>query len=79
MNDNNEIFEEQPLIDSNNNYGQDKKTYSLNTGLGPNGNIGYSGDLDLSNEKAQVKKAMTLAARGMSLATRADIDPIALI
>lgn len=38
----------------------------------------YSGDLDVS-KKTQAKKAMTLAARGMSLATRADIDPITLI
>ena len=82
--DQNEIFEEKPLLDpiQNNDFGQEKKTYSLNTGLhhasGTISQGNYSGDLDVVNA-TKAKKAMTLAARGMSLATRADIDPIALI
>lgn len=33
---------------------------------------------NLSNQKLP-QKAMTMAARGMSLATRAEVDPVALI
>lgn len=40
--------------------------------------MNWSGDLD-NMAKKQAVKAMTYAPRGMSLATRAEIDPIALI
>lgn len=73
---NEEIFEDEPLL-LNANAGQEKKTYSLNTGLvSPAGNIGYSGDLD---QMQSPKHAKTMAVRGMSLATRANIDPVALV
>ena len=76
-----EIQEDEPLllnpvgqIDPN-----AKKTYSLNTGMSPmaSGNIGLSGELMETGPK--VKHSKTLAQRGMSLATKGNIDPIALL
>ena len=71
-NENNEIFEEQPLLNPDEGKNA-QKTYSLNTGAGA-AMIATS-----SQSNVQVQKAMTMAARGMSLATRAAIDPVALV
>ena len=77
---------EQPLLIKNDNPGNVKKTYSLNTGMkmGADGRMANSGSVsdnsagNLSNQKLP-QKAMTMAVRGMSLATRAEVDPVALI
>lgn len=61
-----EIFEERPLLIED----AAKKTHSINI------NQSWS---DAIEKNPKVQKAMTLAPRGMSLATRAEIDPIALI
>ena len=68
---------ERLLIDSTDH--PTKKTYSLNTGLGPS-NLKERMIINTSesSNNGAVKKAMTLQ-RGMSLATRPDIDAIALM
>ena len=78
MNDNQEIFEEEPLLiqDPDQVSANAKKTYSLNMGLH---NSGALSGVSTDKPAPHFKKAMTLGARGMSLATKADIDPIQLI
>ena len=72
MDNQNEIYEEEPLLighhDQNSDALQAKKTYSLNTG-------GASVAIQTPTNKA---KAMTMAIRGKSLATRGNIDTQAL-
>ena len=52
---------------------------------GTDGRMANSGSMSdstghLSNQNVKLpQKAMTMAARGMSLATRAEVDPVALI
>ena len=77
----NSIVEDVPLLISNQDPSQVKKTYTLNpTALvGNDAESGGRESVMQPKGKVQAQKAMTLAARGMSLATRADIDPVTLI
>ncbi len=73
--DSSEIKEEEPLLIQNN---QDdpslvKKTYSLNTGKSMINTI----NTPTSQGRPDNGKAMTMAIRKMSLATRGDVDQLA--
>ena len=75
-----EILEEEPLllirdtaIGSSDIIKENTKSATLNTGLP------FTGTLDTPKTSPYNKKAMTYAPRGLSLATRANIDPFVLI
>jgi len=55
-----------------------KKTYSLNTGT-PKGMHILNPSTDLDAPDFQKKPSKTMATRGMSLATKATMDPLKLV